>query len=210
MKSSFILVFSFLLTYGLTGQTFEMSVNLGVGSSNYRFVQFGNLTEPLQSGFVPSYGVQLSMGQQLNSRIGINVEPGFLFKGNQGTSLLGFRMNGEESQFHYILPVSMGVDIHRKIKLKLGFEGSYLKSATTKEQLSGNEDNIERLFGRRFEGGLLFGIQYKLSDKYLLGIRYVYGMTYMNRRTFENNLSTASGVGEQFNKYVHFTIGYVL
>jgi hypothetical protein len=110
----------------------------------------------------------------------------------------------ETIRLNYLaIPLMAGVNIHKKIRILAGAEGSYLLRA---RYVFGKDrfDNTDR-FPRRFDFGLVAGIDYEITHSLRVETRYVHGFhTYYRTDAFGERIGTELAA----NRVLQFGLSY--
>lgn len=168
----------------------------------------GNFATTDQLVSVPEVRVGWYFGASTHISLGKNIflQPELLYS-SKGHKYELHYMNvhySETVRLNYLaIPVMAGVNIHKKLRILAGAEGSYLLRA---RYVFGKDrfNNTDR-FPRRFDFGLAAGVQYDITHSLRAEARYVHGLhTYYRTDAFGERIGTDLAA----NRVLQFGLSY--
>ncbi len=164
MKSRIIsIVFIFI---SLHSYSQSLSYGFGIGLNGSNLIQDGyNLKN---TDYKPGFQLNAILKYNFNEKLKINFEPGFANRGgihnDSDTAKIKTNLN------YLILPITANYMLFNKFSIFIGSEFAYRISA--KNKYAGKKYNVNFIYDRKIDVGIIAGFSYQIFDKFNIGIRY--------------------------------------
>lgn len=144
----------------------------------------------------PGFNISLRGGYQLNPKVFLGIEPGYILKG------IGFDDYNARLFLHYWnLPLLFKYTPSKSLGLCLGPEFALCSGA----QLTFEGRDIDMNdFYEPFETSFFIGVEFKASDNVGLGFRYNIGLTKISETQWSDESGNVLGIDKESNHYFLF------